>query len=441
MKECGFMNILIITTYFPPDTAIAAVRPYMLAKYLTRLGENVTVIRLGVIDKLCGEFDLQAEKFEVITVDEGSSRTVNAPVLNKEGHKHLVYLPECVRRPLKTAYNTCKDQYLDLKWIESSKKRFERQKMVIDNMADKSFDIVFSTYGELENVFAGEYASKRFGAKWIMDFRDPLTAYNLSMRPLRNIYADRVQSYALDNADLVTTVSYSISAGFRSKGLSARVVTLTNGFDPESSAAADPAPEKGVFRLCYTGQLYKQRVDALKYLVRTIKYLIDKGSIDRNRIRVAYAGSESKAFSEVFEEAGLSDIAENYGYLDKKEVVRLQMVSDVFLVLSWNTKRSRGVITGKFYEGISAELPILSVVSGDTPNSELDMLDRKYGYGICCECCRKGDRRRLCGWLTEAYNAKIASGSTGYKVPAALKQAFRYDKLALKLQRLMQSIL
>ena len=113
----------------------------------------------------------------------------------------------------------------------------------------------------------------------------------------------------------------------------------------------------------------------------------------------------------------------------------------MFLVLSWNTKHSRGVITGKFYEGISAELPILSVVSGDTPNSELDRLDLKSGYGICCECCRKGDCRRLCDWLTEAYNAKMVSGSTGYKVPAALKQAFRYDKLALKLQRLMQSIL
>ena len=41
------MDILIITTYYPPDTAVAAVRPYMLAKYLTQRGHKVTVLRSG----------------------------------------------------------------------------------------------------------------------------------------------------------------------------------------------------------------------------------------------------------------------------------------------------------------------------------------------------------------------------------------------------------
>ena len=44
------MNILIITTFFPPDSAIAAVRPYMFAKHLSAMGENVTVMRTGFFD-------------------------------------------------------------------------------------------------------------------------------------------------------------------------------------------------------------------------------------------------------------------------------------------------------------------------------------------------------------------------------------------------------
>lgn len=43
------MKILIITTYYPPDTAIAAVRPYMFATHLTQLGHEVTVLRSGRI--------------------------------------------------------------------------------------------------------------------------------------------------------------------------------------------------------------------------------------------------------------------------------------------------------------------------------------------------------------------------------------------------------
>ena len=45
------MNILVITTSYPPDTAISAVRPYMLTKYLVLHGHKVTVIRSGIINK------------------------------------------------------------------------------------------------------------------------------------------------------------------------------------------------------------------------------------------------------------------------------------------------------------------------------------------------------------------------------------------------------
>ena len=44
------MNVLIIATFFPPDTAIAAVRPYLFAKYLTKMGHQVTVLRSGLLE-------------------------------------------------------------------------------------------------------------------------------------------------------------------------------------------------------------------------------------------------------------------------------------------------------------------------------------------------------------------------------------------------------
>ena len=50
------MRILILTTYYPPDTAVAAVRPYMLAKYLTQSGHNVTVLRSGEFYNSASDF-------------------------------------------------------------------------------------------------------------------------------------------------------------------------------------------------------------------------------------------------------------------------------------------------------------------------------------------------------------------------------------------------
>ena len=58
------MKILMITSFFAPDTAVAAVRPYMFAKYLALRGHDVTVIRSGEILSSIDE-QFNCEKFGV----------------------------------------------------------------------------------------------------------------------------------------------------------------------------------------------------------------------------------------------------------------------------------------------------------------------------------------------------------------------------------------
>ena len=61
------MNILIITTMYIPDSAIAAVRPYMFARYLADQGENVTVLRSGEFERQpFAEYE-KDERIEVIS--------------------------------------------------------------------------------------------------------------------------------------------------------------------------------------------------------------------------------------------------------------------------------------------------------------------------------------------------------------------------------------
>lgn len=434
------MRILIIATYFPPDTAIAAVRPYMFAKYLSAMGNDVTVLCSGLVDKISDDADYDFDGFRIITVTHGRSLLSSDPLSAAPGKKHLSFLPPLLRTPLKKGYNTLKSQYVDIKRITAAKGLFERQKQIIDRMVD-NFDVVFSTFGDIENVFAGEYAAKKFAAKWIMDLRDPIVAYHLSYRPIWNTYADRIQKHALKNADVVTTVSHSLSAMMRSEVPHARIVTLTNGFDPKLCDVPTVSADKDVFRICYTGQLYQQREEALGHLLLVIKQLISNGRIERNKIRFAYAGSDSAAFMRVFENAGLADIVQDYGYLTKTEVLSLQMMCDVFLVLSWNTNRSRGMLTGKFYEGIALHRPILSVIAGERPYSELYLLNKKYGYGYCMECCRKQTAADCCKWLTKMYRDKLSKGMCSFKAPHALIESFRYDTLSAKLQKLMQSLI
>ena len=52
---------------------------------------------------------------------------------------------------------------------------------------------------------------------------------------------------------------------------------------------------------------------------------------------------------------------------------------------SWNTRKEKGILTGKYYEYVSVRKPILCCISGDEPNSKLKELIEKYNLGFCFE--------------------------------------------------------
>ena len=72
---------------------------------------------------------------------------------------------------------------------------------------------------------------------------------------------------------------------------------------------------------------------------------------------------------------------------------------------------------------------------------ELYLLNKKYGYGYCMECCRKQTAADCCKWLTKMYRDKLSKGMCSFKTPHALIESFRYDTLSAKLQKLMQSLI
>ena len=128
------MNILIITTYYPPDTAVAAVRPYMFAKYLTQNGHNVTVLRSGEFYNSASNFfdmnipvrvisylgsDSPAEKYA-----RGELKEV--PVV--EGKSRLAFLPDAIRKPISWVYNTCMDPIRFVQAQKAIAQKVEKQK-------------------------------------------------------------------------------------------------------------------------------------------------------------------------------------------------------------------------------------------------------------------------------------------------------------------------
>ena len=127
--------------------------------------------------------------------------------------------------------------------------------------------------------------------------------------------------------------------------------------------------------------------------------------------------------------------------MSRDEALRIQLESDIYTVLSWNTKKDRGIMTGKFYEGIKAGKPIIAVVSGDTPNSELWQLQKKYNYGCCCEICTKqAGAKELERFILNAYNEKMKNSRLSYRPSKELYDAFCYTTIAHQLNDIMHKL-
>ena len=440
------MDILIITTYYPPDTAVAAVRPYMFAKYLTKRGHKVTVLRSGEFYNSASDFFDMSIPVRVISYlgfDSPAEQYARGELKEVPrvvpGESRIAFLPEVVRKPVAAVYNACMRPVRFKKQQAAIAAKVEKQKAVLDALRNEHFDVVFSTFGQQENIAAGQYAAKLFGCKLIQDFRDPLARRPFYTRSQYR-YLKRIQDNAIKNADGMTTVSEGFRRELMDKlDTSTPSITLYNGYEPATQENGMDSQESGLFTFCYTGILYE--FSDFTPLLLALKRLAEDGRVDLSKVKLNYAGRDFEQLMEIAQKLDMVDILDNHGYVSRAEAARLQTSADLFLVLSWNRHDSQGVLPAKIYEGIRAKKPILSLVSGDLPGSELSILNDRFHYGFCYEEARDQECfEGLCEFLAKAYDEKMNCGKVQYQIAPAFEEHFRYDNLAEQLERFMEQL-
>lgn len=438
------MRILMLATYFPPDTAISAIRPYMFAKYLSEMGHEVTVIRSGNINHRGDDFySLSGMPFQVLSYlgpESSSERWLRGELPESAPVKSRIsFLPYVIRKPIAATFHRMDRSRA---WTARHQRELRNntlQKQAIDALADRKFDIVWATVGEYENIEAARYASTVFHCPWIVDFRDPMAqASTQSGREYR--YIKQVQNRAILEANACVAVSDDLAAQLTGS-LGKNIVTIYNGYEPLRTPPPDPAVSRRKLSLCYTGSLYHGRRNCF-VLFDTLRKLSDLGEIDLDNVVFHYAGSEYEELLIQARRYGVDRILVDHGYLNQEEAAKLQSDSDIFIVLSWNTAQAQGVMTGKFFEGIRCRKPMLALVAGSVPNSELYRLQQKYHYGFCYEeASNEQDQERLADWLLQAYRCCREGLPVPYEPEEALFSAFRYDTLTKQLESLCQTLL
>src|SRR5207237_63648 len=141
------------------------------------------------------------------------------------------------------------------------------------------------------------------------------------------------------------------------------VVTIANGCDFDDFAGLEYRPSTKL-RITHTGNFQGKR-DPKPFF----RALAESGVED---VVVRFAGDVRAADREYAEALGLGDRIELLGYVSRRRSLELQRDTEVLLLLIPDAGgRGKGVLTGKIFEYLAAERPILAVVPPDGAAADL----------------------------------------------------------------------
>lgn len=372
------MRILIVSSYFPPQNAIASLRPYSWAKWWSNLGHDVTVITTikNNIDYNKKLKDICS--FELIEI--GIPFFTRIKNIESNNIHNNYYYKNVFLINLKKLYMYISEKYginiiryPDYRelWIYNIKKYLKQN--------NRTWDVVVTTAGPYCVHRIGLFLKKRKRVrKWIVDWRDLFIKNHVYkgfslFRPYEYFIDKLFNSYS----DLVTTVSEPLADEIACNAKTS-VKVIYNGYEPDDYIHIKENPRKNnnIYTILYTGSIYKGFRDP-EPLFKAISNLKKEGFFYDKKIIIQFAGPNCNV-KDIADKYDITEYYEYLGFLPREIALQLQYDADVLLFLEHEGK-AKGILTGKLFEYLYIAREIWAV--GITENTAAGEIIKKTNTG------------------------------------------------------------
>jgi glycosyltransferase involved in cell wall biosynthesis len=361
------LKVLLVTLHFPPGGGGGVQRPLKFATHLPALGIETHVLAPDLPGAVPADAELelptQAWIHRVRYVGPRGGRP-SERLLDKQGLARVGTQAALLGRRLLVP-----DE--NVPWSTFA------LPVAIRLVRREGIDIVLTTSPPPSLHLLGAAVKRATGAAWIADLRDPLGShphrrgYESPLARLKETAVGGVTRLVASQANAIVAASDTIAEEMRRSEPSGKVVTIANGSDFDDFAGLEHHPSDRL-RITHAGNFQGKR-DPRPFL----RALADSGLDD---VVVRFAGDFRVADREYAEALGLGDRIELLGYVSRRRSLELQRDSDVLLLLIPESGgRGRGVVTGKIFEYLAAERPILAAVPSDGAAAQLV---RDTGAGV-----------------------------------------------------------
>ena len=425
-------KILILSYNFAPRQTVGVIRPTKLAQALAEAGNEVDVVCVKPFGKLDHSFDAALEKLNITYIDKIIVEEKAAPAAPK-----APTAPAPQTKKKKTLIQKAKTEAREILKITRSvgfAKAFEKL-VKADKEKYSSYDACISSYGPVASHLCGLVMKKHCPkVKWIADFRDPMVV-NLTT-PLTKGYRSRLQDKVCRKADKLVAVSNGYAERIFGEKYKSKSSVIYNGFDRNDVDIKGIEPD-GRFSFTYLGALYGGKRD-IRPLFDVLKELCDEGSIDKNDVVINYGGNNLHILKDQAAQFGLEDRITDHGMLPRAKSLELQASSRHLIHATWNEQGEKGVFPGKFLEYIMMGRSIISLVSGDIPESEVTLVVQQAGLGVTYEeVTKETDRKALKEYILCDYNNFKAGKAPALNIDPNEVNRFDFTNVAKQIEELI----
>jgi glycosyltransferase involved in cell wall biosynthesis len=379
-------SVLLITRYFPPLDGIATMRMLSWATHLTAMGWHVSVLTTTKAGQVVTPIDADLSSFEVTELDYfdpltkvGFDKRAFVSTASGGGSSLRSRFRARAVRFYRERMNERMPGRTD-PWIVPARRELRRRAR-----QGITYDVVISSYGPPAAHVIGRYAQRVLGATWVADYRDLWVESHVYRGVWPFTLAERaVEAATVRHADLVTTVSTGLAQTLQGKFPQTPVLVIENGFDRASmddapSTFFDDRPPR--FRIAYTGSVYPQRQD-LSPLFRALRRLLDDGRVAPGSVEILFYGSSPGNAVDLARQHGLADVVSHEGTVPPATSHAVQRSADLLLFVEADEPAEKGVLTGKLFEYLYVDTPILGIGIGAETAAGRVVL--RAGAGVVC---------------------------------------------------------
>ena len=359
-------KVLIITYYWPPSGGAGVQRWLKFIKYFTRLGIQPYVITVDptmatypVIDQTLNK-DIPKDIFIYHTKTSEpysfykklkSNKEVPYAGFANEGNPGFV---QKLSRFIRGNF-----------FIPDARKGWnsyaiEKAKEII---LKENIQTVITTSPPHSTQLIGLELKKEFNINWIADIRDPWTDIYYYDTMLHTSWAKKkdlfLEKKVIDSADKIVVVSNSIKELFNQKSdliHPDKIHIIPNGYD-EDDFINVKAKNTGKVTLAYTGTITKD------YPTYSLAKALKKSSIN-----IQFTGKADNTTKQNFNE-----LATFTNHVTHNESIQLLVNASALLLIIPKIKNNKGILTGKLFEYIGANKPILCI--GPTDGDAAKIID------------------------------------------------------------------